>query len=93
VRLGELDALGAIVLLGQTKRFSKLCPGSRGATLFLVTERDVEQRTATRIEPLALLELAAALGNVSLVDQVAPLFEELRGERLVSGRLANLKLS
>src|SRR5262249_48929698 len=85
VSLCKLDALRAIIFLGDAESFGELGPRRRRAALLFMAERDVEERAASWVEALAFFELATPLCHFPLIDEGAAFFEELCGERLVGG--------
>ncbi len=86
VLLRELDARLSMVATGETQRFDELGPRGRRSALLLVAERKIEERSPTRIEALALLELRAGSGVVLALHQRFAFSKQRSGERLVRPR-------
>ena len=82
------DALALVVPRGGgARRFFEHHPGARGAVAVLVAVTEPKHRADAGVEPLALGELGARLGELPLLDQRPPLLEQDLGRRpLLRGR-------
>jgi hypothetical protein len=65
VLIGEREAIVAAVSLGERACLAELGDGAGHAPLLLVAHGEVEQRPGQRVEPPALLKLAAGFGDLA----------------------------
>lgn len=90
---GGLLALGPVVERGPRQDVLELGPRRRELALLLVASREVHLRARRRIEPVALLELGAGLGELVGLEQLSSVPEQrLRGGFLF-GRLLCVRVA